>query len=68
MLLGELMALISVGSTTIPAVAGLVVANIQFQEAKVAFDRLFEIAGLEIEADKELIIEKEDAANTPLLG
>ncbi|MCH7399554.1 ABC transporter transmembrane domain-containing protein [Belliella sp. DSM 107340] len=32
--LGELMALIQVGSSIIPAVAGLVVANIQFQEAK----------------------------------
>lgn len=67
LLLGELMALISVGSSTIPAVAGLVVANIQFQEAKVAFDRLFEIAGLETEAEEELIIENEDSANTPLL-
>lgn len=67
LLLGELMALISVGSTTIPAVAGLVVANIQFQEAKVAFDRLFEIAGLETEVDEELIIEKHDSANTPLI-
>lgn len=67
LLLGELMALIAVGSSTIPAVAGLVVANIQFQEAKVAFDRLFEIAGLETEEEDELIIEKEDSANTPLL-
>ena len=33
--LGELMALIQVGGSIIPAVAGLVVANIQFQEAKV---------------------------------
>ncbi|MCE7054428.1 peptidase domain-containing ABC transporter [Algoriphagus sp. AGSA1] len=67
LLLGELMALISVGSSTIPAVAGLVVANIQFQEAKVAFDRLFEIAGLETEAEEELNIEKEDSASTSLL-
>ncbi|MCH7400939.1 peptidase domain-containing ABC transporter [Belliella kenyensis] len=47
--LGELMALIQVGSSIIPAVAGLVVANIQFQEAKVAFDRMHEIAGLKEE-------------------
>lgn len=32
--LGELMALIQVGSSILPALAGLVVANIQFQEAK----------------------------------
>lgn len=44
--LGELMALIQVGSSIIPATAGLVVANIQFQEAKVAFDRMHEIAGI----------------------
>lgn len=47
--LGELMALIQVGGSIIPAVAGLVVANIQFQEAKVAFDRMHEIAGLKEE-------------------
>ncbi|EKB47421.1 peptidase domain-containing ABC transporter [Cecembia lonarensis] len=47
--LGELMALIQVGSSIIPAVAGLVVANIQLQEAKVAFDRMHEIAGLKEE-------------------
>ncbi|WP_114751140.1 peptidase domain-containing ABC transporter [Pleomorphovibrio marinus] len=44
--LGELMAVIQVGSSIIPATAGLVVANIQFQEAKVAFDRMHEIAGI----------------------
>ncbi|MCC5929302.1 MAG: peptidase domain-containing ABC transporter [Cyclobacteriaceae bacterium] len=47
--LGELMALIQVGISLIPAVAGLVVANIQFQEAKVTFDRLHEIAGVKAE-------------------
>ncbi|MDR7129064.1 ATP-binding cassette subfamily B protein [Algoriphagus sp. 4150] len=67
LLLGELMALISVGSTTIPAVAGLVVANIQFQEAKVAFDRLFEIAGLETETEENLNVEKGNSAKAPLL-
>lgn len=50
--LGELMALIQVGNSIIPAVAGLVVANIQFQEAKVAIDRMYEIAGLKVEDQK----------------
>lgn len=49
LLLGELMSLIQVGSSIIPAVAGLVVANIQLQEAKVAFDRMHEVTGLPVE-------------------
>ncbi|GMQ31338.1 peptidase domain-containing ABC transporter [Algoriphagus confluentis] len=53
LLLGELMSLIQVGSSIIPAVAGLVVANIQLQEAKVAFDRMHEVAGLPVEEGNE---------------
>ena len=53
LLLGELMSLIQVGSSIIPAVAGLVVANIQLQEAKVAFDRMHEVAGLPVEESTE---------------
>lgn len=41
------------GSSIIPAVAGLVVANIQLQEAKVAFDRMHEVAGLPVEEGTE---------------
>jgi ATP-binding cassette subfamily B protein len=67
LLLGELMALVSVGSTIVPAVAGLVVANIQFQEAKVAFDRLFEIAGLEVESDQDLGENNDFRDDSPLL-
>jgi ATP-binding cassette subfamily B protein len=55
LLLGELMSLIQVGSSIIPAVAGLVVANIQLQEAKVAFDRMHEVAGLPVEEDQEKV-------------
>src|SRR5690606_36070019 len=44
-----LMALVTVGSTIIPSIAGLMMANIQLQEAKVAFNRLFEISSLEKE-------------------
>ena len=53
LLLGELMSLIQVGSSIIPAVAGLVIANIQLQEAKVAFDRMHEVAGLPVEEAQE---------------
>ena len=51
LLLGELIALITVGSTIIPSIAGLMMANIQFQEAKVAFNRLFEISSVEKEGE-----------------
>jgi ATP-binding cassette subfamily B protein len=54
LLLGELMSLIQVGSSIIPAVAGLVVANIQLQEAKVAFDRMHEVAGFPVEDNQEI--------------
>lgn len=38
-----------VEGVVIPAIAGLVVANIQFQEAKVAFDRMHEMAVIKTE-------------------
>lgn len=53
LLLGELIALITVGNTIIPSIAGLMMANIQFQEAKVAFKRLFEISSVEKEYEGE---------------
>ncbi|WP_137402563.1 ATP-binding cassette domain-containing protein [Echinicola rosea] len=49
LLLGELMAVLAVGGGIIPGAASLIIANIQLQEAKVAFDRLYEIASLEKE-------------------
>ncbi|AGA78490.1 peptidase domain-containing ABC transporter [Echinicola vietnamensis] len=49
LLLGELMAVLTVGGGIIPGAASLIIANIQLQEAKVAFDRLYEIASLEKE-------------------
>ncbi|MCC5939139.1 MAG: peptidase domain-containing ABC transporter [Lunatimonas sp.] len=47
--LGEMMALVTVGGSLMPAISGLVLVNFQLQEAKVAFDRLFEISRLEVE-------------------
>lgn len=49
LLLGELMAMLTVGGAIIPGTAALVISNIQLQEAKVAFSRLYEIASLEKE-------------------
>jgi ATP-binding cassette subfamily B protein len=66
LLLGELMSLIQVGSSIIPAVAGLVVANIQLQEAKVAFDRMHEVAGLPVEEAQEKVGQSISDAQTLL--
>lgn len=66
--LGELMALIQIGTSIIPAVAGLVVANIQFQEAKVAFDRMHELAGLKAEEHATIEMSNESRNPTCLLA
>ncbi|MFY0689949.1 MAG: peptidase domain-containing ABC transporter [Cyclobacteriaceae bacterium] len=49
LLLGEMMAMLSISGTTFPAIAGLIASNIQLQEAKVAFNRMHELAALEEE-------------------
>ncbi|MFM9840539.1 MAG: peptidase domain-containing ABC transporter [Cyclobacteriaceae bacterium] len=48
--LGEMVALLSMAGSVIPAANRLVVANIQIQEALVAFDRMFEFTSMEKEA------------------
>lgn len=53
--LGELMALISIGGSIIPSLAGLMIANIQIQEAKVAFGRLYEVSFIDNEKQQESI-------------
>ena len=47
--LGELMAISSIVGFLIPAVVSLAVISIPINEAKVAFDRMFEFAGIEPE-------------------
>ncbi len=47
--LGEMVALLSIAGSVIPAANRLVVANIQIQEALVAFDRMFEFTSMEKE-------------------
>lgn len=46
---GEMMALLTMIGTIIPAVSSLTMTNLQLQEAKVAFDRMYEFANLEPE-------------------
>jgi ATP-binding cassette subfamily B protein len=47
--LGEFIAILSVGGSLVPSIAGLVVSNIQIQEAQVAFDRMHEFVKHEVE-------------------
>lgn len=44
--LGEMMAILTLAGSIIPAVAGLALTNIQLQEAHVAFERMYEYAQL----------------------
>lgn len=56
MLLGELMAVLGVAGSLLPAVAGLALITIPINEAKVAFNRMYEFAS----------IDKESIGNMPL--
>ena len=47
MLLGELMAILAISGSLLPSVAGLALVSIPINEAKVAFDRMFEFSGIE---------------------
>lgn len=49
LLLGEMVALLGIAGGVIPSVNRLMVANIQVQEALVAFDRMFEFTSLQTE-------------------
>ncbi len=51
--LGEMVALLSMAGSVVPAVTRLVIANIQIQEALVAFDRMFEFTSIEKEVTNE---------------
>lgn len=47
--LGEMVAILSITSGLLPAINRLVIANISIQEARVAFDRMFEFTSIEPE-------------------
>jgi ATP-binding cassette, subfamily C, bacteriocin exporter len=51
--IGEMMAILTMASTIIPAVSSLAMTNIQLQEAKVAFERMYEFASIKPENDKD---------------
>ncbi len=52
--LGELVAVLSLAGTLIPAVSGLSLVTIQLGEARVAFDRMMEFAGARPERGAEI--------------
>lgn len=59
LLLGEMMALLNMASGIIPSATRLIIANVQLQEAKIAFDRMFEFTAME----KENLAEVESVSN-----
>ncbi len=53
LLLGQMMAIISLVGSLATSVLNIAMANIQFQEARIAFDRMYEFASAEPEYDTE---------------
>ncbi|MXV37707.1 ATP-binding cassette domain-containing protein [Flavobacteriaceae bacterium Ap0902] len=56
MLLGELVAVLSIASLLLPAITNLALITIPINEAKIAFDRMFEYTSLDKEASGEEIL------------
>lgn len=51
--IGELMAILGLCSTLLPSIANLALISIPLNEAKIAFDRMFEFTGLNAESDTD---------------
>jgi len=54
LMIGELVAIISLTGSIIPSINRLAIFNIQIQEAKVAFDRMYEIASINSEHQADI--------------
>lgn len=54
--IGELIAVLSVCGTLLPAVASLALLSIPLNEAKIAFNRMFEFTATEPEKDREVVL------------
>lgn len=52
---GELMAILGMSSSLLPSIANLALVSIPINEAKIAFDRMFEFTGIEPEKNDEAI-------------
>lgn len=53
LLIGEMVAILSLASSIVPSINRIAVFNIQIQEAKIAFDRMYEFSSLKPESVKE---------------
>lgn len=60
LLLGEMIAVLGIAGGIIPSATRLVIANIQLQEARIAFDRMFEFTSIEKEDSSASTTEKLD--------
>jgi len=54
LLLGEMMAIVSIVGSLVTSVINTAMANIQFQEAKVAFERMYEFSAAEPEYEQKV--------------
>ncbi len=52
LLLGEMMAIVTIAGSFVSSVINIAMANIQLQEAKVAFDRMYEFSAIEPEYEQ----------------
>lgn len=58
MLLGELVAVLSISGLLMPSITNLALISIPMNEAKIAFDRMFEYTSLEKESSKGIDIDR----------
>ncbi|MBC6111774.1 peptidase domain-containing ABC transporter [Pedobacter fastidiosus] len=56
--IGEMMAILSIGIGIIPSCTRLMLTNLQIQEAKVAYNRMYEFASIDAEGKSNSLIEK----------
>lgn len=61
---GEMMAILSIGIAIIPSCTRLMLTNLQIQEAKVAYNRMYEFASVEPESDADTVIGEREWNNT----
>lgn len=61
--IGEMMAILSIGIGIIPSCTRLMLTNFQLQEAKVAYNRMYEFASIEPEDTQTTLIEDDEWDN-----
>jgi ATP-binding cassette subfamily B protein len=66
--LGELVAILSMVGTLVPAVVSLALTNIQLQEAGIAFERMYEYSKNEPELDKDAVADAFDLQQLEVVG